>query len=1791
MEVDRYRLPLPDDIFDAIGDSGVFTKLDMQCGFWQLPVHPDHVERLGMHWAGRGVHVWKRMPFGVHNAPQRWQQIMDSELARADCSDFAKAFVDDIIIFSKNPAEHIKHVTRVLEALHAVGLKAHPEKSLFGCEMIEYLGMNVSRYGLTPNEAKVAAIAALQPPQNVSQVRSVVGLMSYYRRFVPNFSAVAAPLNALLKKEVPFHWGEQQQLAFDELKRVLTTPGMALKRVNPELPLLLYSDWSKQGIGAVLAQIDGEGFEHICACASRSLNVHERNYVSFKGELLACVWATATFRQYLHGHHWTLITDHEPLVWLLQKQDLVGQYARWRIMLAEYDFDIVHRKGSTHINADVLSRYPRPTSLDVTGACLDPEASHLAMIPVINLVNYLSRFPCEVPSGVSVLDWLNTGGSIMVPGPVVVAILAAQAQIERALYSCATVRWAAQATVPHSITMAESGTDMALEQWSSSGQYQQEAELGEGISSLGQARILALSRKAAFWVESANQTVFLSCVNEENYMPWRAAASKLKAKQAGGPFSLCPDAYGVLPTANICTSVVSPTFFPNVMEEGVVLLELFGGVCAGLEMALRNGVTVRRYLYVDVDPKVRRVAAHRMRALSDTYPALFGPEAYQHAFTAFPAQDVWAIDSTQLVGAGACDSEQWLVVAGWECQDLSPAGKGKGLQGPRSNTFFALRNILGALQQLQAHKPPGYILENTYLHFDFGGASQVATRDFPIIRQSIGAPVAIDAAQFGSYAHRLRYYWTNLAHVEHVQAVLRHVERPQGLKVADVLLPGRTPWPVDKGDRHPFYVCNRVGEPRSAFPTFVAYSGSVAFKPCCAGSVFDSRQSRWTEPCPDEREVCMGYDMGSTAVPNNGRLGQPVITEKDRHVITGRAMDMNAMSSLLAICEALHVKETVGWLTGSSESIRAVMGCYANQHYVPLCPEEVGEGAHPGSDPVSRIATCVVNCAALAQEEIAEPSFVKRDIWRDPVLLEYVQTGALPDDLSSSDVKRLLRRAHPYQYVGGVLQRVLADGTARAVPAPEWREQIIERMHVRCGHFGEKRTMHLVLTSYWWYGLGSDVCRFVKGCELCRRVNLAFNAQSPQLQPLPIMGMFYRWGCDLCGPFVLSRSGNTYAMICVEYYSKHVELVCLPDKKAKTTATAFLTHVLSRFGSCAEVVTDQGTEWRDAFDTLLESCYIDHRVTSPNHPQSDGLAERVVQTLKKALRKHVEQSADVFAWDEGVPWIALGYRCSPQASTKLSPYQMLYARQPTVPPAIVQRMAEPIDFDRENLAAGALVQRARWVEEMCIEAGGNLLIAQHRDSLRYAMVRQGDFKPSLLKFFLGQFVYVQRADKVPSLQIKARPNVLRIVEFRGSDTVVLQGKCGATTEQHITNLAPCHLPSIDPTIDPTLQRPPANWPCEVCRFPNKPGRMLLCDNCNTGWHLSCLNPPLRKVPDGAWLCPYCVSAGVSLAEVEKRQAANEAAEAAKQPDVAPMFTKQRRRMLAEAKQLHGRYLIYPFPGPGKTKVYCWGRIEYLGDKHYPRCLRTHYEGGETYDVTLRGVRPYLMGVNSTPPEDFHINFPESSAFAVSRAQGRVERPPHLPLEAVPKPNLTDADILLPEVPAWHVDASVKVVSFAEVHHALAVVPAPGLHDLLSRHIKRHCLHTTCAAFTVDVCYKIMGVDFLSGYVSHHGVPDVVVCCLPRGMHDLVLQLACKLFSCVYATIPADFIRNAPEARLKWLTGLKNSGRLHVVSGHTMIDSRPLSVTWLCVFPSAAMRGLLVGDPYRGSSRSVVWIGD
>jgi hypothetical protein len=351
---DAYPLPKIAEMLDALAHCEYFSTLDLTSGFWQVAMDPDDQEKTAFttHF---GTYEFTVMPFGLMNAPATFQRLMTRVLYDVAWK-FALVYMDDIIIYSKTTEDHRSHLEKVFQLLLQAGLKLNPDKCDFYQTQILFLGHMVSKEGIKPNPTLVNKIKNCPRPVNRSKVRSFLGLASYYRRFIKDFSAIARPLYNLTKLDEPFCWTEDCEQAYNYLRNCLTTHPIVIYP-NLNKPFILHTDASNYAIGAVLAQNDDKGHERVIAYASRVLSVPESNYTVTEKECLAVIWATKYFHHFLQGQEFSIVTDHEAIPWLKKHKSPKGRLARWIIHLSEYEpYTILRRKGSSHTNADALSR-------------------------------------------------------------------------------------------------------------------------------------------------------------------------------------------------------------------------------------------------------------------------------------------------------------------------------------------------------------------------------------------------------------------------------------------------------------------------------------------------------------------------------------------------------------------------------------------------------------------------------------------------------------------------------------------------------------------------------------------------------------------------------------------------------------------------------------------------------------------------------------------------------------------------------------------------------------------------------------------------------------------------------------------------------------------------------------------------------------------------------------------------------------------------------------------------------------------------------------------------------------------------------------------------------------------------------------------------------------------------------------------------------------------------------------------------------------------------------------------
>ncbi|THD19534.1 KRAB-A domain-containing protein [Fasciola hepatica] len=354
---DAFPMPRIDETLEAVAGSKYFSTLDLASGYWQVEVSLEDRDKTAF-VIPSGLYEFQTMPFGLTNAPATFQLLMQkvlSDLTPTKCL----VYLDDIFVHSQTFQDHIETLRCIFERLQAAGLRLKPSKCHFLRARVQHLGHVISREGVHTDPEKVKQIQQWPTPSNLDEVRSFMGLASYYRRFVRSFAIVAAPLHRLTEKKSQFRWTEECNNAFQSLKEALTnSPVLAPPVFSPEAePFVLDTDASETGIGAVLSQ-NQNGIERVIAYGSRCLNKHERNYCTTRKEMLALVYFLSHFRHYLLGKEFIVRTDHQALVWLQSFKDAAGQVARWQEKMQEYQFQCIHRPGRSHRNADALSRRP-----------------------------------------------------------------------------------------------------------------------------------------------------------------------------------------------------------------------------------------------------------------------------------------------------------------------------------------------------------------------------------------------------------------------------------------------------------------------------------------------------------------------------------------------------------------------------------------------------------------------------------------------------------------------------------------------------------------------------------------------------------------------------------------------------------------------------------------------------------------------------------------------------------------------------------------------------------------------------------------------------------------------------------------------------------------------------------------------------------------------------------------------------------------------------------------------------------------------------------------------------------------------------------------------------------------------------------------------------------------------------------------------------------------------------------------------------------------------------------------
>lgn len=379
-------VPIPDlhNCFTWFSGAQYFTVLDLNQAYYQIPLAEESKAATAFvtDW---NLYEFNRVPFGLSTGAAVLSRLLDSVLGdlKFKC---VYNYLDDVVVYSSSFADHLVHLRQVLVRLGDAGLTVKPSKVNLARRQISFLGHCVSARGVSVDHSRTHAIHSFRPPRTKKAIARFIGMVNFFRKFIPKFAELAAPLNFLRRKGVPFQWGESQQASFESLKEALSNaPVLGIPDFG--CPFILQTDASSSGLAAVLLQ-EQDGERRPIGYASRSLTAPEAKYSTYELEALAVLFGTERFKFYLEHREFQLETDNQALSWVLARPRKTGRIARWAVRLSAFKFSVKHVKGSDNVVADTLSRMFEDEQDSAVGA--EPEEVELVGV-VLNEIPELFK--------------------------------------------------------------------------------------------------------------------------------------------------------------------------------------------------------------------------------------------------------------------------------------------------------------------------------------------------------------------------------------------------------------------------------------------------------------------------------------------------------------------------------------------------------------------------------------------------------------------------------------------------------------------------------------------------------------------------------------------------------------------------------------------------------------------------------------------------------------------------------------------------------------------------------------------------------------------------------------------------------------------------------------------------------------------------------------------------------------------------------------------------------------------------------------------------------------------------------------------------------------------------------------------------------------------------------------------------------------------------------------------------------------------------------------------------------
>ncbi len=385
-------IPTAQEVFDTVADAkaSVYSTLDMTSSFWQIPLHSDSIP-ITTFGTPFGNYAYKRLPFGMKNSTIAFMSTMHKILRKSNFL-YTLCYVDDVIIFSPDLTTHKSHLKQIFSVLSEAGFTLNPRKCKFAAEDVTYLGYRITKDGISMTSQYKDAVRLFPQPKNLKSTRAWLGLCNYYKRWCKNYSKMAAPLYALLKKDTKFDFNQECINAFNSMKKAMLEAPV-LRHADFSRRFLLSTDASGTAISYILGQLDPDNNkEYVISYGGRALKAGERKWGITEREGLAVMEGIRHYRHYLQTNPFTIITDHRSLLFIQKIKDKnysgTGRLGRWSLQLQGLDFDLQYKKGSALTNADALSRRDYPLEADHLAPdndeILTRDEPHLANITAVH---------------------------------------------------------------------------------------------------------------------------------------------------------------------------------------------------------------------------------------------------------------------------------------------------------------------------------------------------------------------------------------------------------------------------------------------------------------------------------------------------------------------------------------------------------------------------------------------------------------------------------------------------------------------------------------------------------------------------------------------------------------------------------------------------------------------------------------------------------------------------------------------------------------------------------------------------------------------------------------------------------------------------------------------------------------------------------------------------------------------------------------------------------------------------------------------------------------------------------------------------------------------------------------------------------------------------------------------------------------------------------------------------------------------------------------------------------------